>query len=217
METGRFPERPRLIRGGNMWKKDEEQGGQQSPLSTTSAPRVTSTSAGRATIGPSITIKGDVTGSEDLLIQGKIDGSVTLDLHAVAVGSEGHVKANISGRVITVEGHVEGDLIAKEQIILRGTAHVQGDIKAPRVVLEDGATFRGLVDMGSKPKESSESAKASTSAKATEKASDKAADKEEASDATDPNGPSRSSSSSSSTTTSGKARDTSGAAPSASA
>ena len=143
-----------------MWKKDEEQGGQQqSALSTTSTPRVTSTSAGRATIGPSISIKGDVTGSEDLLIQGKVDGSVALELHAVSVGSEGHVNANISARVITVEGKVEGDLTAKEQIILRGTAQVQGDIKAPRVVLEDGATFRGLVDMGSQSKGSSESQK----------------------------------------------------------
>jgi cytoskeletal protein CcmA (bactofilin family) len=159
-----------------MWKKDEEQGGQQqSALSTTSSPRVTSTSSGRATIGPSISIKGDVTGSEDLLIQGKVDGSITLEQHAVSVGSEGHVNANINGRVITVEGRVEGDLIAKEQIILRGTAQVQGDIKAPRVVLEDGATFRGLVDMGAPSKGSSESTKAtSTESSASSRASSSA-------------------------------------------
>ena len=58
------------------------------------------------------------------------------------------MKADIIGRVITIEGKVEGDLTAQEQIILRGSAQVHGDIKAPRVVLEDGATFRGLVDMG---------------------------------------------------------------------
>lgn len=89
-----------------------------------------------------------MTGSEDLLIQGQVDGSVSLGKHTVGVGSEGRVKANIIGRVITVEGRVEGDLTAEEQIILRGSAQVHGDIKAPRVVLEDGATFRGLVDMG---------------------------------------------------------------------
>jgi cytoskeletal protein CcmA (bactofilin family) len=133
-----------------MWKKDEE----QSPQSTVDAAarpqptRAPTSTGGRATIGPSISIRGDVTGSEDLLIQGRVDGSVTLDLYAVSVGGEGRVTANISGRVITIEGTVEGDLTAEEQIILRGTAHVQGDIKAPRVVLEDGATFRGLVDMG---------------------------------------------------------------------
>lgn len=133
-----------------MWKKDEEQS-TPSTVDTATRPQPTraSTSTGqRATIGPSISIRGDVTGSEDLLIEGRVDGSVTLDLHAVAVGGEGRVNANITGRVITIEGTVEGDLTAEEQIILRGSAHVQGDIKAPRVVLEDGATFRGLVDMG---------------------------------------------------------------------
>ena len=137
-------------RGEAMWKKDEAQ-----PTQTTaeSGPRVQpqrSTGGGGkgATIGPSIVIKGDVTGSEDLLIQGQVDGSVTLAKHTVGVGSEGRVHANIVARVITVEGKVEGDLTADEQIVLRGSAQVHGDIKAPRVVLEDGATFRGLVDMG---------------------------------------------------------------------
>ena len=134
-----------------MWKKDEEPSTQPSSETRTpsvSAPRPSSTGGSRATIGPSISIKGDVTGSEDLLIQGQVDGSVSLGKHAVGVGSEGRVKANIVGRVITIEGRVEGDLTAEEQIILRGSAQVHGDIKAPRVVLEDGATFRGLVDMG---------------------------------------------------------------------
>lgn len=130
-----------------MWKKEDEQS-TQSTVDTATRPQATRAPTSRATIGPSISIKGDVTGSEDLLIQGKVDGSVTLDLHAVSVGGEGRVNANITGRVITIEGTVEGDLTAEEQIILRGSAHVQGDIKAPRVVLEDGATFRGLVDMG---------------------------------------------------------------------
>ena len=128
-----------------MWKKDE---GQPARPAAESTPQVSVPSPTRATIGPSIIIRGDVTGSEDLLIQGQVDGSVVLDQHAVGVGSEGRVKANITGRVITIEGKVEGDLTAQEQIVLRGSAHVQGDIKAPRVVLEDGATFRGLVDMG---------------------------------------------------------------------
>lgn len=134
-----------------MWKKEEEQTAQPRDEGTprVSRPKTASTGSGQATIGPSISIKGDVTGSEDLLIQGRVDGSVTLEDHAVGVGSEGRVNADIVGRLITVEGHVEGDLTAQEQIVLRGSAQVKGDIKAPRVVLEDGATFRGLVDMGS--------------------------------------------------------------------
>ena len=147
-----------------MWKKEEGQAGQESIDHTprTSAPKSTAAS-GRATIGPAISIKGDVTGSEDLLIQGKVDGSVTLGHHAVSVGSEGRVNANIIGRVITIEGRVEGDLTAEEQIVLRGSAQVHGDIKAPRVVLEDGATFRGLVDMGAAPSKGNASGAASTS------------------------------------------------------
>jgi len=103
---------------------------------------------GHATIGPSIVVRGEVSGNEDLLIQGQLDGSVALELNSVTVGGGGRVKADITGRIITIEGNVEGNLNAKEQIILRGSAIVQGDIKAPRVVLEDGASFRGLVDMG---------------------------------------------------------------------
>lgn len=106
------------------------------------------TTGERATIGRSITIRGDVTGDEDLLIQGRIDGSVDLKQHSVTIGREGEVKADVGGRVIVVEGRVEGNLRAEEQVVLRSSAQVQGDIVAPRVVLEDGARFRGGVDMG---------------------------------------------------------------------
>jgi cytoskeletal protein CcmA (bactofilin family) len=135
-----------------MWKKEEnptptaaprpEASPRPEPL--TPQPR----SAERATIGRSITIRGEVTGDEDLLIQGRVDGSVDLKQHSVTVGSEGDVKASIIGRVVTVEGRVEGNINADEQVILRSSAWVQGDITAPRVVLEDGARFRGGVDMG---------------------------------------------------------------------
>lgn len=135
-----------------MWKRDDEQVTQGNvPSAATTAPRPAMDRVarqGHATIGPSIVIRGEVTGDEDLLIQGHVDGSVALGQHAVTVGDGGRVKAGITGRVITVEGAVEGDLSAKEQIVLRGTARVRGDLNAPRVVLEDGASFRGLVDMG---------------------------------------------------------------------
>ncbi len=120
------------------------------PMVSSEAPKPPVARSGHATIGPSIVIRGEVSGNEDLLIQGQVDGSVALDLHAVTVGGGGRVKADITGRIITIEGNVEGDLRAKEQIILRGSATVQGDLKAPRVVLEDGASFRGLVDMGAR-------------------------------------------------------------------
>ena len=134
-----------------MWKKEEVPSPSPAPQSS-AAPRVerhASPAAGeRATIGRSITIRGEVTGDEDLLIQGRVEGSVDLKQHSVTVGSEGDVKASINGRVVVVEGRVDGNIHAEEQVILRTSATVQGDITAPRVVLEDGARFRGGVDMG---------------------------------------------------------------------
>jgi len=111
---------------------------------------------GPATIGPSIAIKGDVTGDEDLIIQGRVEGKVKLTKHNVTVGPEGRVKADVFGRTVVVEGQVEGDIRAEEQIILRHTAKVEGSITAPRVTLEDGAMFRGGIEMdagakGAKP------------------------------------------------------------------
>ena len=136
-----------------MWKKEETPPQTPAPrVEATPTPRPEKTmstepSGQRATIGRSITIRGEVTGDEDLLIQGRVDGSVDLKQHSVTVGPDGEVKASIIGRVVTIEGRVEGNLSADEQVILRSSSWVQGDITAPRVVLEDGARFRGGVDM----------------------------------------------------------------------
>lgn len=144
-----------------MWKKpDEETDGRTQARPTTGTPtppsatadrpaRPLGTPSERATIGRSITIRGDVSGDEDLMIQGRIEGSVQLGKHHVTVGPEGRVKANISGRSVTVEGEVKGDLHGDEQVALRPTARVEGDIVSPRVVLDDGASFRGSIDMTS--------------------------------------------------------------------
>jgi cytoskeletal protein CcmA (bactofilin family) len=143
-----------------MWKKDETPSSppatpkkEESPAPSRPTPPPPSREQ-RATIGRSITIRGEVRGNEDLLIQGEIDGSVELEKQAVTVGEEGKVTANITGRVVTVEGFVEGDLKAEERVILTSSAQVEGDITAPRVVLEDGANFRGGIDMGVQGKES---------------------------------------------------------------
>jgi cytoskeletal protein CcmA (bactofilin family) len=133
-----------------MWKKDEaEKQALERPEAPPAreAPPRRSSGGEPATIGPSITIRGEVTGEEDLVIKGRVEGSVDLKQNSVTVGPEGTVKGDISGRVVTVEGSVEGDIGADEQVVLRGTARVQGDLSAPRVMLEDGAHFRGGVDM----------------------------------------------------------------------
>ncbi len=104
----------------------------------------------RAVIGPSITIKGDVTGEEDLVIQGRVEGKVDLAQHHVTVGVNGRIKANIIGRSVMVEGEVEGDLLAEEQISVRKSGKVRGNVSAPRVTIEDGAMFKGSIDMDRK-------------------------------------------------------------------
>jgi len=137
-----------------MWKKDDSSTQPPSPPKQGDAMAYQNPSQERAggsemaTIGRSITINGEVTGDEDLLIQGKVEGSIELKQQSITVGQEGRVTASITGRVIVVEGQVEGDLKAEEQIILKASAKVQGDITSPRVVLEDGAVFSGGVDMG---------------------------------------------------------------------
>ncbi len=142
-----------------MWKKDEPQGTDRmqdqparpvpAPPRHEAGPRSTATGE-RATIGRSITIRGDVTGDEDLVIQGRIEGTVDLKLHSVTVGPEGRVKANITGRSVIVEGEVIGDLRGQEHVALRSTARVEGNIVAPKVALDEGAVFRGSIDMADK-------------------------------------------------------------------
>ncbi len=135
-----------------MWKKDDTSDETTPPRRDAQEPAAsrerTRKPVEQATIGRSIRIRGEVSGDEDLLIQGHVDGTVSLKQHALTIGSEGEVKADVTARLITVEGRVEGDLTADEQLILRGSAQVDGDLTAPRVVLEDGASFRGGIDMG---------------------------------------------------------------------
>ncbi len=111
-------------------------------------PTVPSRTPELTVIARSIEIKGEVTGDEDLLIEGRVEGSVDLRTRLVTVGPEGDVKASILGRVVSVEGRVQGNLTAEKKIVLLSSASVEGDLVAPRVVLEDGASFRGGINTG---------------------------------------------------------------------
>ncbi|MBW8878076.1 MAG: polymer-forming cytoskeletal protein [Acidobacteria bacterium] len=118
------------------------------PSSSHEPPRRTD----RATIGPSIFIKGDLSGEEDLVIEGRVEGKVDLKQNNVTVGKNGKVKADVLGRVVTIEGEVTGNVFAREQAILRQAGAIFGNIQAPRVILEDGSRFKGSIDMEA-PKE----------------------------------------------------------------
>jgi cytoskeletal protein CcmA (bactofilin family) len=111
-------------------------------------------SAGLATIGPSIYIKGDLTGEEDLIIQGRVEGTINLKQNNLTIGQEGDINANIFARTITVEGTLKGDIYGEEKVVIKKSGNVNGNVTAPRVSLEDGARFKGSMDMDYKKADS---------------------------------------------------------------
>ncbi len=129
-----------------MWKKNEPEPPPQ-PQPARPRPAVPESQREVATIGPSITIKGDLSGDENLLIEGVIEGQIVLKSHNVTVGKSGRVKADIHGRSIRIEGEVLGNLYGQEDVVIRASGRVQGNLVAPRVTLENGARFKGSIDM----------------------------------------------------------------------
>jgi len=125
------------------------------PHTGAAAPTNQSASGRIAFIGPGIHINGDISGEENLVVEGKVDGKIRLENHQVEIGRGGRVNANVSAKVIKIAGEVRGDLKGKEKVVISSTGNVQGNIVAPRMTLEDGAIFKGSIDMdpgeGSKP------------------------------------------------------------------
>lgn len=112
------------------------------------APRAAATStADQATIGKSLVIKGEVTGSESLYIDGRVEGSINLSGNRVTVGRNGVVAANINAREIVVLGKVRGNLTASDRVDIRSDGSLTGDVVAARISIEDGAFFKGGIDI----------------------------------------------------------------------
>jgi len=112
------------------------------------APRpVTTTTADQATIGKSLVIKGEVTGSESLYIDGRVEGSINLSGNRVTVGRNGVVSANINAREIVVLGKVRGNMTASDRVDIRSDGSLTGDVIAARISIEDGAFFKGGIDI----------------------------------------------------------------------
>lgn len=100
-----------------------------------------------AVIGAKIRFKGELVGEEDLLIEGNIEGSINLRGNSLIIGKQGVVKANVIAKDIVVEGKVEGDVYGEERISIRTSSDMQGNLIAERVTLDDGAKFKGSIDM----------------------------------------------------------------------
>ncbi|HEY3174887.1 MAG TPA: polymer-forming cytoskeletal protein [Candidatus Polarisedimenticolia bacterium] len=145
-----------------MWdKKDGERDRMEPQPVRTETPRTVAAPAfqgktAHANIGQSLFIKGEVTGSEDLMVEGRVEGRIDLRDHNLTIGANGRVHAEIHAKNITIIGEVTGNVMADEKADLTDTARLVGDVRAPRISISDGAQFKGSVDMVQSRKESAE-------------------------------------------------------------
>lgn len=115
---------------------------------------------GTVNIGKSVIIKGDLTGSEDLTIEGQVEGKIELRQNILTIGANGKIKAQIFAKVVIVQGEVQGNITATERIDIRDNGSVDGDLSSPRIAIADGAHFRGSIDMQRQPGKAAGDAKA---------------------------------------------------------
>lgn len=133
-----------------MWKKPNETEASEQITETkpkAPTPPKPTQAAGASIIGTSIILHGDISGDEDLVVKGKVEGTLNLPNNNIQVGPEGDVKADLKAQKISVAGKVEGNLAGSERVIIEQSGQVVGNIVAPRVVLEDGCKFKGSVEM----------------------------------------------------------------------
>jgi len=107
-------------------------------------------SGGNAVIGRSIKIIGDLRGDEDLRIEGDIDGTIQLPNNSLTIGTDGRINADVYAKSIIIEGEINGDVYGSECVTIRAQARVAGNVVAARVSVEEGAQFRGSIDMDPK-------------------------------------------------------------------
>jgi cytoskeletal protein CcmA (bactofilin family) len=143
-------ERHRYSRDSSAWRTteaDRDQAGPQGQFGQDGAAHADDAAHSMSVLGKTLVFKGELTASEDLLIQGRVEGSIKHTAANLAIGTHGDVRADITGRRVIIQGKLEGDVRATESIVVETSANVHGNLYAPRVSLKDGAKFRGSVDM----------------------------------------------------------------------
>ncbi len=103
-----------------------------------------------ANIGKSISIRGDLTGNEDMVIEGQVEGKVDLPNNQLTVGANGNVKAEIHAKGIVIVGHVVGNVVGLERVEIQATGQVEGDVTAPKLIVAEGAQLNGAIQMTQK-------------------------------------------------------------------
>ncbi len=104
-------------------------------------------------IGQSILIKGELTGNEDMTIEGKVEGNINLKDHNLTIGIKGRIEAELFAKNITIMGEVNGNVYAEDKVEVTQSGKLNGNISSPRVVIEDGARFKGSVEMDGSSKQ----------------------------------------------------------------
>ncbi len=118
------------------------------PPRTVETPRMdTYRAADIAHIGKSVIIKGELSGSEDLYLDGEVEGNIDLHNHNLVIGPNGQVRANVSAKDVVIHGKVDGNVTGVEKVELKKSAQLNGDINTQRIVIEDGAYFKGAIDI----------------------------------------------------------------------
>ena len=114
-----------------------------------SAPAASPSSASgkAAVLGATIKVKGDISGDENLLIEGQVDGSVMLANHELTIGKTGRLNADLTAKTIRIDGEVNGDITGKDKVVVSSTSHIKGNIVTPKMTLEEGARFKGTIDI----------------------------------------------------------------------
>ena len=115
------------------------------PAETRTPPQ--SSSAATGVIGAGLAFGGELSGSEDVVVAGRFEGKVTLPENTLSISQGGHVKAEVSAKVVEIEGQVQGDVQGAEKVVITATGKMEGTITSPRVILADGAKFKGSIDM----------------------------------------------------------------------
>lgn len=100
-----------------------------------------------AHIGKSVVIKGELSGSEDLYLDGEVEGSIELRSHSLTVGPNGRVRANVNAKDVVIHGKVDGNVRGTDRVELKKSAVLNGDVITQRIVIEDGAFFKGSIDI----------------------------------------------------------------------
>jgi len=121
----------------------------ETPMNETTAkvPSTTPTSQHQTVLGQTVVLKGELSANEDLLIEGQFEGTISLEDHCLTVGADGQVKAEVRARQVVILGAVAGNVVAREKVEIRRSGHVVGDLKAGAVAVEEGAYFKGSIDI----------------------------------------------------------------------